>query len=76
MSDHRRRFAVLATGAVSLALLASPLATVAQDDAEMPALSPECATELLPTVSEGVFTIGVDNPAYPPWYVGDPPEGL
>ena len=41
----------------------------------MTALSPECATELLPTKTEGVLTIGVDNPAYPPWYVGDPPEG-
>ncbi len=35
MSDHRRRVSVLATGAVSLALLASPLAAVAQDDEAM-----------------------------------------
>lgn len=75
MTDHRRRVGIIATGAVSLALIANPLATLAQDDAEMMALSPECATELLPTVSEGLLTIGVDNPSYPPWYEGDPPEG-
>jgi polar amino acid transport system substrate-binding protein len=75
MSDHRRRVGVLATGAVSMALLVNPLAAVAQDDAAMTALSPECATDLLPTKTEGVLTIGVDNPAFPPWYVGDPPEG-
>jgi polar amino acid transport system substrate-binding protein len=71
---HHHRVGVLAAGAVSIALLASPLAAIAQDD-EMSALSEACATELLPTKVEGVLTIGVDNPAYPPWYVGDPPEG-
>lgn len=74
MTDHRRRVAVLAAGAVSLALLASPLTAIAQDE-EMAALSEDCATELLPTKVEGMFTIGVDNPAFPPWYEGDPPEG-
>ena len=28
-----------------------------------------------PTVSDGVLTIGTDNPAYPPWYAGGSPKG-
>ena len=74
MTHHRRGMSIAAIGAASLALLASPLAAVAQDEA-MPMLSDDCATELLPTKVEGKLTIGVDNPAYPPWYIGDPPEG-
>ena len=74
MTNHRRGVSLLAIGAASLALLAGPLASVAQDE-EMPALSDQCATELLPTKVAGTLTIGVDNPAYPPWYEGDPPEG-
>ena len=75
MTQHRRRAGLLAVGAASVALIASPLATVAQDADEAPQLSPECSPEQLQTMTEGVLTIGVDNPAYPPWYEGDPPEG-
>jgi len=28
-----------------------------------------------PTVTAGKLTIGTDNPAYPPWYGGNPPPG-
>ncbi|HEY7604287.1 MAG TPA: ABC transporter substrate-binding protein [Gaiellaceae bacterium] len=28
-----------------------------------------------PTVSDGVFTVGTDNPAYPPWFGGTPTKG-
>src|SRR5690242_17764181 len=28
-----------------------------------------------PTISDGVLTIGTDNPAYPPWYAGGSPKG-
>jgi len=35
-----------------------------------PALAASC-----PTIHKGVLTIGTDNPAYPPWYGGNPPKG-
>jgi polar amino acid transport system substrate-binding protein len=74
MSEHRRRVAVLATGAVSLALLASPLATVAQDDGAMASVSEACQAanidDLLKT--PGRLTLSTDNPAYGPWWGGDP----
>lgn len=28
-----------------------------------------------PTLKKGTLTIGTDNPAYPPWFQGDPPSG-
>ena len=28
-----------------------------------------------PTITKGKLTIGTDNPAYPPWFQGDPPAG-
>ena len=42
MSDTRRRASVLALGAASLALIASPLAAVAQDNEMMATVSEEC----------------------------------
>jgi polar amino acid transport system substrate-binding protein len=37
-----------------------------------------CASAALgacPTVHDGQLTVGTDNPAYPPWFGGDPPKG-
>jgi polar amino acid transport system substrate-binding protein len=28
-----------------------------------------------PTISSGKLTVGTDNPAFPPWFGGDPPKG-
>jgi polar amino acid transport system substrate-binding protein len=33
------------------------------------------ASASCPTVSSGVFTVGTDNPAYPPWFGGTPAKG-
>jgi polar amino acid transport system substrate-binding protein len=35
-----------------------------------PALAANC-----PTIHSGQLTIGTDNPAYPPWFGGNPPKG-
>lgn len=74
MSDHRRRASVLATGAVSLALLASPLATLAQDDSSMAMVSEGCQAANLDGILKhpGRLTLSTDNPAFPPWWGGDP----
>jgi len=37
-----------------------------------------CASAALgacPTVHDGQLTVGTDNPAYPPWFGGNPPKG-
>jgi len=77
MSDHRRRVSVLAAGAVSLALLASPLATVAQDEEAMASVSEACQAENLDEMlkNPGRLTLSTDNPSFPPWWGGDPAEG-
>jgi len=74
MSDHRRRVTVLATGAVSLALLASPLATVAQDEEAMASVSEACQAANLDDMlkNPGRLTLSTDIPAYGPWWGGDP----
>lgn len=76
MSDHRRRVAVLATGAISLALLASPLATVAQDDAAMASVSEACQAANIDDLlkNPGRLTLSTDNPAFGPWWGGDPSD--
>jgi len=33
------------------------------------------ASASCPTVTSGVFTVGTDNPAYPPWFGGSPAKG-
>ncbi|GAA1076986.1 polar amino acid transport system substrate-binding protein [Nocardiopsis composta] len=36
--------------------------------------SAACEPGALPTLEEGVLTIGTDSPAYPPWFVDDDPS--
>lgn len=50
---------------VVTACAATPAATV------LPALN--CDKDELPTLYKGIFTVGTDQPAYPPWYIGDNP---
>jgi polar amino acid transport system substrate-binding protein len=57
--------------AAASAPAASPGASVA-----VPSLSPECADPTaLPLKTPGSITLSTDNPAYPPWWGGTPPEG-
>ena len=74
MSDHRRRAAALATGAVSLALLASPLAAVAQDEAGTAMVSEACQAANIDDMlkNPGRLTLSTDNPSFGPWWGGDP----
>ncbi len=74
MSDHRREVSVLAVGAASLALLISPLAAVAQDDEAAASVSEACQAANLGDMlkNPGRLTLSTDNPAFPPWWGGDP----
>ena len=75
MSDNHRRASVLALSAASLALIASPLATMAQDE-EMATVSEACQAANLDDLlkNPGRLTLSTDIPAYGPWWGGDPDE--
>ena len=36
--------------------------------------SRNCQKDSLSTLYPGIFTVGTDQPAYPPWYMGDDPD--
>ena len=77
MSDNRRRASVLALGAASLALIASPLAVLAQDDEMRATVSEACQAANLDDAlqNSGRLTVSTDNPAFYPWWAGSVPEG-
>lgn len=60
-----------------LALLAIPLAALAVTATATGGrtAAASCAKGSLATVSSGKLPVGTDNPAYPPWYSGDPAKG-
>jgi len=72
------RFAPLAALLLLVAMLvactgASPSPSVSASEQASSEPSPEaCATETLATKAPGTFTIGTDNPAFPPYF--DPPN--
>ena len=75
MSDMRRRVGVLAAGAATVALVATPLTAMAQDDMAM--VSEACQAAALDEVlkNPGRLTVSTDNPAFYPWWAGEVPEG-
>jgi polar amino acid transport system substrate-binding protein len=77
MHDHRRGVSVLAIGAASLALLATPFAAAAQDDTGTALVSEQCQAANLDSVlkNPGRLTLSTDNPAWYPWFSGAVPEG-
>ena len=73
MTDMRRRVGVLAAGAATVALVATPLTALAQDDA-MASVSEACQAANLGDLlkNPGRLTLSTDNPAFGPWWGGDP----
>ena len=73
MTDLRRRVGVLAAGAATVALVATPLTALAQDDA-MASVSEACQAANLDDLlkNPGRLTLSTDNPAFGPWWGGDP----
>ncbi len=65
MRNVCRRAAVTAALAVVTAC-----APIAENAAPQPR---NCTKNELTTLYPGIFTVGTDEPAYPPWYVGDDP---
>jgi polar amino acid transport system substrate-binding protein len=73
MTDLRRRLGLFAAGAATVALVATPLAALAQDEA-MASVSEACQAANLDSVlkNPGRLTLSTDNPSYGPWWGGDP----
>ncbi len=73
MTEIRRRASVLAAGAATIALVASPLAALA-DNHEGAMVSEACQAANLDDMlkNPGRLTLSTDNPAYGPWWGGDP----
>jgi polar amino acid transport system substrate-binding protein len=82
MSQQRRAVGLFAGGAMTVALLAGPTAAFAQDASTAPAsaapatVSEACQAPNLDSVLRvsGRLTLSTDNPAFPPWWTGDPRE--
>jgi polar amino acid transport system substrate-binding protein len=63
------RLAAMAAGAaVATTIACAPISTTS------PTGTPnKCTKDALGTLYQGIFTFGTDQPAYPPWYMGDNP---
>ncbi|MFV2064236.1 MAG: ABC transporter substrate-binding protein [Chloroflexota bacterium] len=74
MSDHRQRVGLLAAGAVSLALLASPVAAIAHNEEATASVSDACQAANIDDLlkNSGRLTLSTDNPSFGPWWGGDP----
>lgn len=66
-----RRFAVLG----SVAALGLAIAGIGTSAPSQPSLTGKCAKANLDLVSAGNLSLATDNPAYPPWWGGDPGQG-
>src|SRR6185436_19501108 len=64
------RKALIAFSALTV-LVALTVVTTATGAAHSGSTIPGCATGSLNLVASGAFTVGTDNPAYPPWFGGD-----
>lgn len=69
----RRRLIVL--GCLLVALLALVAAGCGESEESSAPASESCDKADLQLVNDGQLTIGTDNPAFPPWFGGTPPDG-
>jgi polar amino acid transport system substrate-binding protein len=66
------KLALFAILAASLAFLAAGCGGSSSSSADTTAASTSCDKGDLNLVKSGTLTVGTDNPAYPPWFGGDP----
>ena len=73
MTDTRRRVGMLAAGAATVALVATPLTALAQDEG-MASVSEACQAANIDDLlkNPGRLTLSTDNPSFGPWWGGDP----
>ncbi len=85
--DHQHRLRLFGSLTLAAAMAGSAGSVAAQSPAPseapvvepsaapVPVLSEACSFDQLATKTEGRLLIGADNPAYPPWFGGTPPDG-
>jgi len=56
---------------LAMTTAATACAPVVEQDAST--ATQNCSKDSLSTLYPGIFTVGTDQPAYPPWYMGDDP---
>lgn len=71
MPHMGKRWWLAALLAVTTSATAVACAPVAEQSASTS--TQNCTKESLSTLYPGIFTVGTDQPAYPPWYMGDDP---
>ena len=71
-SRHLPALGAVAAGAVLLATACTPADEA--DPGSGGGAAVECTPDGLPTLTEGVLTIGTDSPAYPPWFIDNDPS--
>ncbi len=59
---------------VLLAAITVAAGTACAPTADTSAGPRHCHKDSLTTIYPGIFTVGTDQPAYPPWYIGDDPS--
>jgi polar amino acid transport system substrate-binding protein len=66
-----RKLLIPSLGLAAAAVLAlAATATAAHSSTAAPSAIPGCAKGSLNLVEDGTFTVGADNPAFPPWFGG------
>lgn len=63
-----RGLAILAAATVATVTACAPVA-----DQSAATSTVNCNKQSMATLYPGIFTVGTDQPAYPPWYMGDDP---
>lgn len=73
--DRRFLMALTATAAIGAATVLAGCGSSDSGAATADGTATSASATSCPTLTKGTLTIGTDNPAYPPWFQGDPPSG-
>lgn len=73
MMPPMRSISSVVSALVLAGLLAASACAPAEENPSASSASDACSQDSLATLSEGKFTFGTDQPAYPPWFVDDDP---
>lgn len=70
---RRMQARVAAVSALAVLLSLAALSGCAVESQQSSAAAHQCDKQMLRTHYKGVFTFATDQPAYPPWFIGDDP---
>ncbi len=64
-----------ATATAQASASASAPASSPSTPGSSPSMTAACVAPAITTINSGTLTVGTDNPAFPPWFGGEPPAG-